>query len=105
MISPTIADPDLWGHVRFGLDILSARALSSSDPYSFTSDVPWVNHEWLAEVLFALAYSAGNTAGLIALRFVLLAAAFLMVAAVLGRSGLPPLVRALLVACVMAGTN
>jgi len=41
----TAADPDLWGHVRFGQDIVAARSISTVDPYSFTSDRPWVNHE------------------------------------------------------------
>ena len=39
LAGPTYADADLWGHVRFGLDILSAGHLPSVDPYSFTSDV------------------------------------------------------------------
>jgi len=59
LAGPTYADADLWGHVRFGLDILSAGHVPSVDPYSFTSDVMWVNHEWLAEVLFAFAWT-GN---------------------------------------------
>ena len=45
----TRADADLWGHVRFGLDTLGTRTLTSVDPYSFTQDKPWVNHEWLSE--------------------------------------------------------
>src|SRR5688572_26835224 len=52
----TRADVDLWGHLRFGLDILETRSLHSVDPYSFTSDRPWLNHEWLAEVVIALAW-------------------------------------------------
>jgi hypothetical protein len=55
-VAATRADVDLWGHVRFGTDILHSGRLASIDPYSFTSDVPWVNHEWLAEVLFAAAW-------------------------------------------------
>ena len=34
----TVADNDLWGHIRFGNDILQARSLPELDPYSFTSD-------------------------------------------------------------------
>jgi len=45
MICRTPADPDLWGHVRFGQDLLRSGRLSAVDPYSFTSDRPWVNHE------------------------------------------------------------
>src|SRR5262249_24131648 len=58
------ADPDLWGHVRFGGDIIRG-GIPSSDPYSFTSDIPWTNHEWLAEVLMYLSLAAGGGAGLI----------------------------------------
>jgi hypothetical protein len=59
IISHTTADADLWGHLRFGLDFLSGHGLPSADPYSFTSDVIWINHEWLSEVLMAAAFVAG----------------------------------------------
>ena len=58
------ADADLWGHVRFGLDILHARHLTSVDPYSFTQDTPWINHEWLSEAQMGAAYAAAGPAGL-----------------------------------------
>lgn len=32
----TIAETDLWGHVRFGLDILRDGFASGPDPYTFT---------------------------------------------------------------------
>jgi hypothetical protein len=54
----------LWGHLRFGLDMLESRTLHTADPYSFTADRPWVNHEWLAEVLMGLAYTWLGTFGL-----------------------------------------
>ena len=73
-ILKTIADPDLWGHVRFGLDILRDRALPAVDPYSFTQDVPWVNHEWLSEVAMGAAYAAAGSFGLMLLKSVLVAA-------------------------------
>ena len=34
----THGDPDLWGHVRYGLDFLETWSLPSIDPYSFTQD-------------------------------------------------------------------
>ena len=55
LVTRTWADPDLWGHLQFGRDILQSWALATTDPYSFTSDKPWVNHEWLSEVLMYLA--------------------------------------------------
>ena len=73
-------DPDLWGHVRFGLDTLRDRRLASIDPYSFTQDIPWVNHEWLSEVAQAVAYRAAGVFGLIALKTILLGAAVALLA-------------------------
>ena len=65
-LARTWADPDLWGHLRFGADILR-DGLPRADPYSFTSDIPWINHEWLAEVVLSAAWAAGG-GGLIALK-------------------------------------
>lgn len=64
LVSTTLADPDLWGHLRFGLDMLASKSLHATDPYSFTADRPWVNHEWLAELLMGLAYTWLGTLGL-----------------------------------------
>jgi hypothetical protein len=74
LASVTRADADIWGHLRFGLDTLRDRALTSVDPYSFTQDKAWVNHEWLSELMMALAYRAGGVAGLIVLKATMLTA-------------------------------
>jgi hypothetical protein len=58
----------VFGHLRFGLDHLRSGHLSSVDPYSFTSDQPWTNHEWLAELTMALAYSVAGAVGLIVMK-------------------------------------
>ena len=34
LASHTGADADLWGHLRFGLDILAGKGLPTADPYS-----------------------------------------------------------------------
>jgi hypothetical protein len=68
------ADPDLWGHLRFGLDALRDRRLETTDPYSFTSDIPWLNHEWLSELAMGVAYAAGGVPGLWLLKSLLVGA-------------------------------
>jgi hypothetical protein len=68
LITATGTDPDLWGHARFGLDFLRTGELPSVDPYSFTQDKPWVNHEWLSETLMGIAFRIGATAGLVILK-------------------------------------
>jgi hypothetical protein len=64
----TSADADLFGHLTFGRDIARVHAVHASDPYSFTSDRPWVNHEWLAEVIMWICYATGGGVGLIVLK-------------------------------------
>lgn len=70
----TTADPDLWGHVLYGRDIATTRTLSSTDPYSFTSDRRWINHEWLAEVVMYAAFASAGGTGLVALKLAVLVA-------------------------------
>jgi hypothetical protein len=60
----TTADPDLWGHLRFGLDLLETGRVIRPDPYSYlTAGVTWVNHEWLAEALMAIAWRTAGAFG------------------------------------------
>ena len=67
-LSATRADPDLWGHLRFGLDWLQTHRLPEIDPYSFTQDRSWINHEWLSEAVMALAYQDCGIPGLVVLK-------------------------------------
>lgn len=96
-ISETRADPDLWGHLRFGRDIVETRSLPSIDPYSFTSDRPWVNHEWLAEVLMHAGYAAGGTAGLVLLKVLVIGGMLALVLRVLNRHQPAPVLRHVIV--------
>ncbi|UCD11138.1 MAG: hypothetical protein JSU88_10835 [Nitrospinaceae bacterium] len=60
------ADVDLWGHIKFGSDLLTSKSLPLVDTYSYTAgDYPWINHNWLAEPLFALIYSWAGSSGLL----------------------------------------
>jgi hypothetical protein len=73
-VTLTRADPDLWGHVRFGGDIIDSGTIRVPETYSFTSDRPWINHEWLSEVLMAGAYRTAGSAGLVLLKLGVIAA-------------------------------
>ena len=68
LISGTTGDPDLWGHVRFGQDLVAAGTVRVPDTYSFTTDRPWINHEWLSEAAMAIAYDRLGPAGVNLLR-------------------------------------
>jgi hypothetical protein len=65
LLSATVADPDLWGHVKFGQDIWRSGQIIQRDTYSYlTGDQPWINHEWLAEVIFAAVFALGGSKAL-----------------------------------------
>jgi hypothetical protein len=66
-------DSDIWGHMSIGLDMLRDRHFLWVDPYSFTHDQRWINHEWLWDIVVAAIYRVGGLPGLIALRALLVA--------------------------------
>lgn len=103
VLSHTRADPDLWGHVRFGHDTLAAHAIQRVDRYSFASDVPWINHEWLAEVVTYAAYALAGGAGLALLKVTIIAATLLIVVGSWPPE-VPARVRLWLVGAVLIGT-
>ncbi len=84
------ADPDLWGHVRFGQAVLAQGHVVRHDPYSYSAPGHlWVNHEWLCEVLMGFMYNALGSFGLKLMKFGCSAAAVLLVADAIGESGAP----------------
>ncbi len=65
-LSLNLVDPDLWGHVRYGQDWLAEGALPRTASHTFTAvDYPWINHENLAELAFAVGYEKLGTSGLL----------------------------------------
>jgi len=78
VVAFTKTDPDLWGHVRFGMDIVQAGAPRLADTYSFTTDREWINHEWAAEAVFGGAYLAAGSAGLVAVKVLVVLAVLLL---------------------------
>ena len=103
-VTHTTADPDLWGHVRFGRDIIAERAVPIADSYAFTSDQPWVNHEYLAEVIMFGSYAAGGSAGLIGLKLILVIGAIALVVCSLRTLTLRPIVQDCIVSLAVLGT-
>lgn len=74
-----VADPDLWGHVHYGQMILDGHGLPREDVFSYTAPgAPFYDHEWLADLIFALLYGLGGSAALIA--FKLTAGAIMLLA-------------------------
>ena len=102
-VAYTWADPDLWGHVLFGRDIVTNGLIPQHDPYSFTSDQPWVNHEWLSEVFMFVAYGALGTAGLVVLKLVVVGSLLTVVYLSLRRHALPAMAQDFLLFVAVIG--
>ena len=72
-------DPDLWGHIRYGQEILERGHLTWEDPYSFilkfhepvNPRFPWIRHAWVSQILIALSWESLGAFGLWLFRLVL----------------------------------
>ena len=66
------ADPDLWGHVRYGQDVLASGHLPATATYTYTAaSQPWINHENLSEIAFAFVADHAGGTGLAVLKTLL----------------------------------
>lgn len=104
LVTKTSADPDLWGHLRFGLDTLASRAVHAADRYSFTADRAWINHEWLAESLMAIAYRGLGALGLNLLKLAVVATVAGIALAIARQEHASPIARDVYVALTVVAT-
>lgn len=57
----SVQDPDFWWHVRTGRWILDNGRLPAHDLYTFTaSGHPWLDHEYLTEIIMWLLFRTGG---------------------------------------------
>ncbi|MBZ5515430.1 MAG: hypothetical protein LAN62_11455 [Acidobacteriia bacterium] len=64
-VGSDVADPDIWWHLRNAEYLFTHLDIPRVDLYSFTAlGQPWINHEWLAEVPYYLAWRAGGLMGI-----------------------------------------
>src|ERR1700730_10954768 len=60
-----IQDPDIWWHLRNAEYFFQHHQLPRQDEFSFTvAGHPWINHEWLAEIPYYLAWRAAGLVGI-----------------------------------------
>jgi hypothetical protein len=65
-------DPDLWGHLLFGREILLGGKLPAQNLYSYTAPgYLWINHEWIGEAVFFAVYEVFGSPGIIGLKAIL----------------------------------
>lgn len=69
VMSRSGADPDLWGHVTYGKEVLRDGHLHETTTWSYAvDDFRWVNHENIAELMMASADSFGGQTALLLLK-------------------------------------
>lgn len=94
-------DGDTFLHIAAGAWMLDHHRVATTDPFSLTAaGQPWAAHEWLAEVVMALAYRIGHWPGLL-LPFAAAAAASVFLLGHATRRWLDPVPAALLVFAAM----
>ncbi len=58
----TLSDLDIWLHDRAGEAILAGDGIPRTNGYSFTApDQPWIDHEWLFQILVTVTGNLGAT--------------------------------------------
>ena len=74
-----VSDPDVWWHLKTGQLIAQNHKLFYTDPFSSTRNGrPWINHEWLPDLLIFKIYQVAGFTGLIGAFAVVIAAAFML---------------------------
>src|SRR5215471_21689535 len=86
MFSGEVRDTDIWLALKTGQHTIETRRLTVPDPFSYTTDLSParyageestrhfnLTHEWLAQSLMYVIYSASGFAGLVLIRALLLA--------------------------------
>ena len=69
--SENTVDPDLWGHVVFGQEMIRDGTIPKAEIYSWTAHgQPWINHEVLAEICLGAAHSWLGGSGILLLKLV-----------------------------------
>ena len=97
-----LGDGDTWSHMATGDWIIAHGAAPRADPFSHSMPgAPWTAHEWLSEVLLALAFRIGGWSGVV----LLTAVAAAITALIAGLSAARELRGAPLVAVVAIGLS
>lgn len=83
-MSLNMADPDLWGHVQYGRDVLRDGWFHNTTTYSYTAEgYRWINHENFSELFYAI---GADTIGPVGLLVVKLLASLLVLGLILRTS-------------------
>ena len=75
----SIADPDIWWHLRNAEELIRTGHFVRADAYSFTvHGTAWINHEWLGEFPYYLGWRCLGLRGLYLVMTLALSTIFLL---------------------------
>ncbi len=75
----SLADPDIWWHLRNAEELVRSGHFVRADVYSYTvHGAPWINHEWLGELPYYLGWRGLGLQGLYLVMAAALVAIFLL---------------------------
>jgi len=81
-LNKEVRDLDIWLHLKTGEQIMLNREVPLTDPFSFSKpNAPWINHEWLFQLLSFGIYNRLGFDGLIAMQSIVFIAIFLIISA------------------------
>lgn len=101
-----ITNTSIGWHIASGRWMASNGEILDRDVFTFTSQgTPWVDHEWLFQILAATTYDLGGAPMLVVLRMVVVAALTLLLLRIGTTSGLDPPVALLLAAVCVWGAR
>ena len=81
-----VTDPDPYWHIALGQWMLAEHAIPRQDFYSYTAfGTPWVDAEWLAQIILAAVYDLFGWRGLILLSGLVIAFTFALMFKLLSR--------------------
>lgn len=99
-------DPDLWGHVLWGRELLANGSLPRGNVDSYSAPgYLWLHHEWLSEVVMASMFDRFGALGLKIVKFACTAATICFVADAESETDAQPALQAailLMLALIMA---
>ena len=79
MAARRVTDPDVWWHLKTGQLMVERHTIFRADPYSFTrAGQPWIDHEWLSQLLIFGIYRNAGWGGLITGFAAMIALAFML---------------------------
>jgi hypothetical protein len=96
---------DYWWHLKTGELIVEQGHVPRADPFSFTSaGTPWVDHEWLFQVLAWAVHTHAGASVLVLIKAALVLGLFLLASRLLEREGHGPAGRAFLLTLGIVGS-